>query len=295
MNRRIVALIVSAMALSPAAVAAGAQAADKPAPAPAAAAPQAGNSDPVVARVNGEEIRRSDVLAAQKHLPPQIAQMPVETIYPALLEQMVNSKLVEQAGRAAHLADRPEVKEQLARAADRVVGDAYVEDIVKEATTEDKLRARYEAMLKEQPAKEEVHARHILVPTEEKAKEIIAKLQKGADFATLAKENSSDSTAAKGGDLGFFTRDRMVPPFSDAAFKLQKGEYTKEPVKTQFGWHVIEVEDRRTAPPPSFEEARPKLEAELARHAVNEHLKTLREKGKVETFAIDGKSPPPKS
>src|SRR6185437_5838990 len=143
--------------------------------------------------------------------------------------------------------------------------------------------------------KEEVKARHILLPTEAAAKEVIAQLDKGADFAALAKEKSTDPSKETGGELGYFTRDDgMVPEFADAAFKLKKGEYTKTPVHTQFGWHVIEVEDRREVKPPSFEESKPQLKEEAARAAVGSKLKELRGKAKIETFALDGSPLPAK-
>jgi peptidyl-prolyl cis-trans isomerase C len=254
------------------------------------AAPAAG--DPVVARVNGKELHRSDVEAAQKSMGPQVQQMPLETIYPMLLDQMVNGMLVTDAGRKEKLDQDPEVKQRLARLEDRLVQEAYIKKVVEKETSEDKLKERYQQYLKDNPPKEEVSARHILVEKEDQAKAIIKELDKGADFAKLAKEKSTDPAAAQGGDLGFFSREEMVPEFSDAAFKLKKGEYTKEPVKSQFGWHVIKVEDRRTSAPPSFEDAREELQTALAREIISDTVGKLRKDAKVETFAIDG-SPTP--
>jgi peptidyl-prolyl cis-trans isomerase C len=255
-----------------------------------AAVPPAG--DPVVARVNGKELHRSDVEAAQKSMGPQVQQMPLETIYPMLLDQMVNGMLVTDAGRKDKLDQDPEVKKRLARLEDRLVQEAYINKVVEKETSEDKLKERYQQFLKDNPPKEEVSARHILVEKEEQAKAIIKELDKGADFAKLAKEKSTDPAAAQGGDLGFFSREEMVPEFSDAAFKLKKGEYTKEPVKSQFGWHVIKVEDRRTSAPPSFEDAREEIQNSLAREIVGSTVSKLRQDAKVETFALDG-SPMP--
>jgi peptidyl-prolyl cis-trans isomerase C len=254
------------------------------------AAPAAG--DPVVARVNGKELHRSDVEAAQKAMGPQVQQMPLEQIYPMLLDRMVNGMLVTEAGRKDKLDQEPEVKKQLARIEDQLIQQAYIGKVVEQQTSEEKLKDRYQQFLKDNPAKEEVSARHILVEKEDQAKAVIKELDKGADFAKLAKEKSTDPAAAQGGDLGFFSREEMVPEFSDAAFKLKKGEYTKEPVKTQFGWHVIKVEDRRTANPPTFEEAREELHNEVAREIVNSTVTKLREEAKVETFGLDG-SPMP--
>ncbi len=131
-------------------------------------------------------------------------------------------------------------------------------------------------------AEQEVHARHILVATEEEAKEIEAELKKGADFATLAKEKSKDpSGAANGGDLGYFTKDQMVPEFAEAAFKLDKGQIS-DPVHTQFGWHIIKVEDKRTKPTPTFEEVKPQLDNYVARRAQEELVDNLRKSAKIE-------------
>jgi len=257
-----------------------------------APAPQ---DDPVVARVNGAELHRSDVLAAQKSLPAQMQQLPIEQIYTPLLDQLVTGTLISEAGRQDHLADDPEVKRRLARLEDRVIQEVWVSRIVEKAATDEVLHQRYEQFVKDHPRKEEVSARHILVEKEDDAKAIIAALDKGADFATLAKEKSTDPAKDNGGDLGFFSREDMVPEFADAAFKLQKGEYTKTPVHSQFGWHVIKVEDRRTAAPPSFEDSKQQLTNELAREVIGAKIKDLRSGAKIEMFALDGSPLPAKN
>jgi peptidyl-prolyl cis-trans isomerase C len=250
--------------------------------------------DPVVARVDGAEVHRSDVAAAQRQLPEQYQHVPIEQIYPQLLNQVVTGRLLAAAGRKAKLADDPEVKKRLADAQDRIIEDVYINRAVEAGVTDAKLHEQYEKFLKEQKPKEEVSARHILVATEDEAKAIIAQLDKGADFATLAKEKSTDPAKDTGGDLGFFARDGMVPEFADAAFKLGKGEYTKTPVHTSYGWHVIKLDDRRTAPPPSFEESKDELTSELARSIIMDKVKALHDAAKVETFAIDGSPLPAK-
>jgi peptidyl-prolyl cis-trans isomerase C len=249
---------------------------------------QTPTDDPVVARVNGTELHKSDVEAAQHALPPQVQKMPMEQIYPALLNQLVGGILLTEEARKDKLADDPEVKRRMARAADRVMQEAYIDRIIKESTTDDKLRQRYEEDRKSAPPKEEVSARHILVASEEEAKAIIGQLDKGADFATLAKEKSTDPAKDTGGDLGFFAKDEMVPEFADAAFKLKKGEYTKAPVHTQYGWHVIKLDDRREASAPSFDDSKEELTNEVVREAIGNKIKELRSKSKVETFAMDG-------
>jgi len=248
--------------------------------------------DPVVARVNGVELHRSDVEAARRGLTPQAQKLPFDQLYPALLQRLVDAELLLEAGRKDHLADDPEVKKRLAQLENRLIEQVYVERLIAAGETEEHLKARYEAFVKQQPPREEVHARHILVATEAEAVSIIAELDKGADFATLAKKYSKDPGTDSGGDLGYFTREEMVPAFAEAAFALPVGSYTKKPVKTEFGWHIIKVEDHRIAKPPTFEEAHDQLVSLLANEIVNEKIQALRASAKIETFGPDGKPLP---
>jgi peptidyl-prolyl cis-trans isomerase C len=259
---------------------------------PAPAAPAA--ADPVVARVNGEELHRSDVTRMVAQLPPQVQQMPIEMIYPAVLDQLVSGKLVAAAGYKEKLGDLPEVKDEIKRAEERAVQRAYIQKAVKARITPKALDEAYQAYLKQNPPQDEVKASHILVEKEDEAKAIIAELQKGGDFAKIAKEKSKDPVAAQqGGDLGYFTKDAMVEPFANAAFAMKKGEISKEPVKSQFGYHIIKVEDRRAQPQPTEEEVRPQLEQGLSKDIVTALVDELRNGAKVETFQMDG-SPMPK-
>ena len=262
---------------------------------PSPAAPQPiplpqGNT--VVARVDGTELVLSDVEAAQQNLPPQAKNLPLEQIYPVLLDRLVDGMLITEAGRKDHLDQDPELQRRLKRFEDRLVQEAYLNRTIKDAETEDRLKARYATYVKEKAGHEEVHARHILVKTDAEANAIIAELDKGADFAALAKDRSIDPGAASGGDLGYFGHDDMVKEFADAAFALPAGQYTKAPVKTQFGWHVIKVEDHRVSTPPSFEEARQEVSQLVARDVVDAKLKELRGAAKVETYGLDGKPLP---
>jgi peptidyl-prolyl cis-trans isomerase C len=255
---------------------------------PPAAAPQ----DPVVARVNGAELRRSEVLAARQMLPAQVQQIPFEQVYPQLLDTLVTNLLAAQAGRKQKLADDPEVKKRLQWAQDQIIEEVYLSRYIRAALTDDRIKARYDQFLKEQKPEDQVSAKHILVKTEEDAKAVIADLKNGGDFAAIAKEKSNDpGTKATGGDLGWFTKEEMVPEFAEAAFKLQKGQYTETPVKTQFGYHVILLVDRRTAPPPTMAEARPQVAALLQRELLDQKVKELRAGAKIETFNLDGSKP----
>jgi peptidyl-prolyl cis-trans isomerase C len=258
---------------------------------PAPIAPAAGGlppGNPVVARVNGTELHLSDVMAARQTLPADAQKMPFAQLYPMLLQRMIDSMLVTEAGRKAHLDQTPEFQKRLKLVEDRLIQQAYLEEIIKTARSEDKLKAAYQKYIQQQPPREEVHARHILVKTEAEAASIIDQLNKGGDFAALAKKYSKDPGAASGGDLGYFTRGDMVPAFAAAAFALQPGQYTKTPIKTEFGWHVILVEDRRTKQP-TFDEWRAELSQQLARQAVEANVKELRQEAKVEAFGLDGK------
>jgi len=281
------ALLLAAPALAQAPTPAPAPA---PAPAQGSAPGQApAQPDPVLARVNGTEIRRSDLIAFLQQLPAQIQQMPMETLYPQLLDKLVNDVLLAEAGKKDKLAEDPEVKRRVQKVEDDIIGRTYITRYLKTAMTEERIKQRYEQFLKERKPEDSVHAFHILVKTEDEAKAIIVQLKGGADFATLAKEKSIDPSAKQnGGDLDWFVKEEMVPEFSEAAFKLQKGQYTEAPVKTQFGYHVILVVDRGPAPAPTFEKVRDELVRQLQSELIEAKLDELRSAAKIETFQADG-------
>jgi peptidyl-prolyl cis-trans isomerase C len=244
--------------------------------------------DPVVARVNDSEIRRSDVLITIESLPAQYRQLPLEALFGTVLTQMIDRRLIAQAAEKSKLGDDAEVKRRLAGLRERVLQEIYLSNELEKALTDDKVRSRHEQLLKSQPAKEEVRARHILLASEADAKAVIDELTKGGDFAELAKSRSSGPSAATGGDLGYFAKDQMVPEFAEAAFAMKKGETSTAPVKTQFGWHVIKIEDRRQAAPPSFEERKDELRREMAQEMIVAIIDDLRKGAKIEQFSLDG-------
>jgi len=254
----------------------------------------AGKTDPVVARVNSTTIHRSDVLQALGGMPPQVKDMPMAQVYPLLLERLIDGKLVAAAGRAQKLQDDPEIKRKVADYEDHAIQEAYLGRAINPKLTDAVLREKYDAFIKENPPQEEVRARHILVASEKEAQEVLAELKKGADFAAVARAKSTDGSARDGGDLGYFTRGDMVAEFSDAAFAMKPGEVSTTPVKSQFGWHIIKVEDRRVAPAPSFDETKDQLRSELSQAMVGEVVDGLRTKAKIERFDLDGKPLPPK-
>jgi peptidyl-prolyl cis-trans isomerase C len=250
--------------------------------------PPGAGEDVVVATVDGAPIHRSDLEEVARGLPEQFRQMPMNVLYGILLDRVIDFRLLANEAEQQNVADDPAVEAALARARADVLRDALVQQKIREETTTEKLHERYDELKQSDDFKqEEVHARHILTNSEEEAKGVIEELQAGADFAALAEERSIGPSAPSGGDLGFFRREQMVPEFAEAAFALQPGEFTTEPVKTQFGWHVITVLDRRTAEP-TFEESEPQLRQDLAREIVTALVADLREDAEIERFNLDG-------
>jgi len=247
----------------------------------AAVQPLRADDNPVVAKVNGSEIRQSDVTAAEADLGPSLAQMDPATRHENVVTFLIDLKLVSKEAETKKLQDTPEFKQKLAFARDRLLMDALLAQQGKAAVTDEALKKVYDEAAKEISGEEEVHARHILVDTEAEAKEIEAELKKGADFAELAKKKSKDPGASDGGDLGFFTKDQMVPEFSAAAFALKPGQIS-DPVKTQFGWHIIKVEEKRPRKPPPFDQVKPQLEAFVIRKAQADYVAKLRQDAKIE-------------
>jgi peptidyl-prolyl cis-trans isomerase C len=289
---RTIRLTVAAAALAALACAAHAQNTDAPAAAPAPAADAApspaAKPDPVVARVNGSEIHLSDVQEAIAGLPEQYRSMPPQMLFPMLLDQLVDRKAVVMLARKDGLENDPAVKKQMARAEDATLQNALFSRDIGPQVTEEKVKERYEATVANKPGEEEVHAAHILVAKEDDAKAIIAELDKGGDFAALAKAHSTDPGAAQGGDLGFFKKGDMLPEFAAAAFALEPGKITEEPVHTQYGWHVIKLIERRTAPPPSFEQAHDQVRQEMIQAAVKQVVAQAKQGLTVEEFNPDG-------
>jgi peptidyl-prolyl cis-trans isomerase C len=215
--------------------------------------------DAVVAKVGALEIKQSELDLAVANLDPQLAQLPEEQKKVAALSGAIDVKLLAANAEAAGLKDDPEYQRRLAFIAERELHNVYFKKNVVDAVTADEVKARYDKEVAALPKQEEIRARHILVKTEEEAKAVIAELDAGKSFIDLAKEKSTDPNKSEGGDLGYFTKGRMVPEFEEAAFALEKGAYTKTPVKSQFGFHVILLEDKREAAPPALEAVEPQV------------------------------------
>jgi peptidyl-prolyl cis-trans isomerase C len=244
-------------------------------------ASRAQDSDPVVARANGVDIRQSDLAMAEDDIGSAMPQMGPAQKRDYLITYLADVIILAQAADQHQLADRSDVKHRIEFERHKALMEALLQDAGKAALTDDAMHKLYDEAIKQTPNEEEVHARHILVPTEAEAKDIEAQLKNGADFATLAKEKSKDPGAADGGDLGYFTKDQMVPEFADAAFKLEKGQIS-DPVKTQFGWHIIKIEDKRIRPTPTFDEVKGQLQNYIARRAQAELVENLRKSAKIE-------------
>ncbi len=258
------------------------------APAPAQQAAPAAPQDPILARVGSEDIRMSDVAEAAANV-PELKDVPPQQAYPMVLDRLISMVAVADAAKRAGLDKQPEVAKQLARSRDEVLSNALLGSKVGPTITPEAINAIYQKDYANKPGVEEVHARHILVPTEDEAKKIIVELKAGADFAKLAAQYSKEPGAAdRGGDLGFFTAGDMVPEFSNAAFALKVGTYSATPVHTQFGWHVIKVEERRAAPPQTLEQATPEIRQMLIRTGVDKVVKESLATTKVERFNPDG-------
>ena len=242
---------------------------------------RADDANPVLAKVNGSEIRQSDMAIAEEELGPSLEKMDPATKKENLLAFLIDMKIVAKAAEDKKVEDSDEFKKRLAFARNRLLMDSLLANEGKAATTDEAMKKVYDDAAKQITSEQEVHARHILVATEDEAKAIEEELKKGADFAELAKKKSKDPGASDGGDLGFFTKDQMVPEFSAVAFSLEPGKIS-DPVKSQFGWHIIKVEEKRNRKPPDFDQVKGQIETYVTRKAQADYVAKLRETAKIE-------------
>ena len=250
--------------------------------------------DPLIAKVDGVEIHQSDLDVAESQA-GQIPPMAPDAKRDYLVQFMADVILVAKAAEAKHMADTAEFKRQMAFERRKMLMSKLMQSVGKTALTDEAMHKVYQDAIKQMGTQQEVHARHILIRApkgDEKASKaakakieaIIVKLKNGADFVKLAKEETQDpSGKANGGDLGYFTKEQMVPAFSKVAFELKKGEISG-PVQTQFGWHVIKVEDKRVKPPPKFDEVKQQIENFVVRKAQADLVQKLRKEAKIEKF-----------
>ena len=242
----------------------------------------------IVATVDGKPIFLSEIIGMAQRLPEQYRKMSLEAVYPSLLTRAIDSKLVTLEGRRAGFSKDPDVKKRLLDVEDQIISEIFLTKTIGSQVTEEALQKIYSETKSEMASGDQIKARHILLDSEEKAMEIIKKLQAGGEFAKLASEYSTGPSAASGGDLGWFGEGQMVPEFSKAAFALNPGDIVTKPVKTQFGWHIILVEDRKVSAPPSFDEAKEQLASPMSQKLLKELIETLRTKAKIVRFKADG-------
>ncbi|HXX26111.1 MAG TPA: peptidylprolyl isomerase, partial [Pseudolabrys sp.] len=263
--------------------------------------PAAAEDDPLIAKVDGVEIHQSDLAIAEEEA-GQIPPMSPDQKRDYLVQFMADLIMVSKDAESKKVGDSNEFKHKLEFERRKLLMSNLLQNVGKTALTDEAMHKVYDDAIKDMGKQEEVHARHILIRTtagddkaskeaEDKIKAIIVRLNKGEDFAKVAGEATEDpSGKANGGDLGYFTKEQMVPEFADAAFKLDKGKISA-PVKTQFGWHVIKVEDKRVKPPPSFDEVKPQIEQFVVRKAQADLVTKLRAEGKVEKFYKPAEEP----
>ena len=235
-------------------------------------------ADAVVARVYGTEIKNSQVRDDMKALPDDLKKVPEATLFALLRDRLVDQMLLKRAVTDAKTADKEDVKKAIEKMTEQMVIQSYLLEKVKAAVTPEAVQKKYDEIIKKFPNEKETHARHILLKDEGTAKAVIKALKNGADFAKLAAEKTIDpSGKASGGDLGYFMRGGMAKEFADAAFEMKVGSVSETPVKTEFGYHVIKVEDRRDAKPPKFEDAKGELETAMTQEVYFKTLKALRD------------------
>ena len=269
-----------------------AQDATQPAPAQAEPPPA---PETVLATVDGQPITQADIELAMADLGQQFARLPVEQRRAAALSAVIEIRLLAARARTEKLDQTEDFQRRIAFLTDRTLHSALVAKDVADAITEEEIRARYDKEIANTPPVNEIHARHILVKSKEEAVEVIKQLDGGADFQKLAGEKTNDpSGKTSGGDLGWFGPGQMVPEFEKAAFALNVGQYTKEPVQTQFGWHIIKLEDKRVKQPPAFEQVKDQVKSILLREKYFALVKQVRDAAKIDIpdpalkTAVDG-------
>jgi len=243
---------------------------------------QAPDPDAVIGTIDGREVTNRDIAFAIGDLEDQLSQVPPDQQRFAAMMALIDIELLAGKAESEGVAETGEFQQRLEFLRSRALHNSYFRDQVVDTVSDADVRGRYDAEIAATPPENEVRARHILVETEEEARAVIAELDGGADFAELAAEKSTGPSGPNGGDLGYFTRGRMVPPFEEAVFALEPGGVTANPVETQFGWHVIKLEDRRPVQPPPFDQVEAQVRSVLLRERYFELLTALRTEAAIE-------------
>jgi peptidyl-prolyl cis-trans isomerase C len=241
--------------------------------------------DAVVARVNGIDIKQSDLDFAASEVGAQLVNYAPADRRRMLLQFIVENELMAEAAEKDNLGTGQSFEDRLKFHRRRALRDAFFDKNIRNGVSEEAAKKIYDEKISGMKPEPEIHARHILVATEAEAKEVAERLKKGEDFATVAKEKSKDPSA-EGGDLGFFGRGQMLKPFEDAAFALEPGQIS-EPVQTQFGWHIIKVEEKRERPLPTFDEVKDTIMTQLAQQKAQQTVRDLRDQAKIEVLDSD--------
>jgi peptidyl-prolyl cis-trans isomerase C len=241
----------------------------------------------VVATIDGEDISLNLVIAMMRQLPPQYRDQPFDVLYDPVLDDIIDTRLAAREAKRSGIADDPLIQELAQRAYDRVMAEAWISINIQQQITDDMVDARYAELINDTSAREEISARHILVDSMDAATDIIRRLDDGEDFATLAKALSTGPSAPNGGNLGYFKRGDMVPSFSDAAFDLDVSKYTDTPVRSDYGWHVIMVEDKRTIDLPPLENIRGQLIEIMTAELATMQADNLYQKAKIRRLELD--------
>ena len=248
----------------------------------AIASPVLAQEAKVLATVDSHQITDKDVAFTKQSLGEALQQVPADQQDQFIVNLLIESHVLADAARKEGLADTEEYKRQIVWLEAQALREAYVRKRTAELVKDADVKSRYDEAKAQVSGQKEIQASHILLKTEEEAKAVIADLDKGGDFAEIAKEKSTGPSGPRGGDLGFFGKGRMVPEFEKAAMALEKGTYTKEPVKTQFGFHVIKKVDERDQPFPEFKDVEERIRTSLQAEKLQVIVKELRDKAKVE-------------
>lgn len=245
------------------------------------------NANTVVAKVNGEEITVGNMIVARAKLPAQYQSLPDDLLFKALLDQLIQQTVLKQQLHG----DTPEyVRLSVEHEERSLLASDVIESVMEDAQTEDAIRDAYDARYSSDDGGDEFNASHILLESEEDAVNIKEQLDAGADFAALAKESSTGPSGPNGGELGWFENGRMVPEFEAAVAEMRPGEVS-EPVQTQFGWHIIRLNDRRKLEAPDYEDVREEIGLELAQQAVEDRINQLTANATIDRPEIENLEP----
>ena len=240
---------------------------------------------PIVASVNKEKISLETMIHAMNELPSEIQSQPFMSYYEELLERVIDIKLIAQEGKKINLEEEPSVKAAIDFVTEKVLMQAFLSKYVQKNISEESVKASYNNYIADETSREEIKASHILMDTESEAIDVINMLNDGDDFAELAKNKSTGPSGPSGGDLGWFKRGQMVPPFENAAFSLGENEISQKPIRTQFGWHVIKVFEKRIPQAPSYENMKNNLIQDLERKIVSKKIQDLRNNALIEKLS----------